>query len=72
MSDNFSDEISFFGLLTMVFVVLKLCHAIDWKWFWVLSPIIIPSVAILVVVIVATFVVVVSKLLTLVARLFKK
>jgi uncharacterized membrane protein YhaH (DUF805 family) len=25
-------------LLTVVFVVLKLMHAINWSWWWVLSP----------------------------------
>lgn len=27
------------GLLTVAFVVLKLCKVIDWSWWWVLSPI---------------------------------
>ena len=27
------------GILTIVFVVLKLCHVITWSWIWVLSPI---------------------------------
>lgn len=25
-------------ILTIVFVVLKLCGVIDWSWWWVLSP----------------------------------
>lgn len=25
--------------LTIVFIVLKLCHVIGWSWVWVLSPI---------------------------------
>lgn len=25
-------------VLTIVFIVLKLCHVIDWSWIWVLSP----------------------------------
>lgn len=29
---------SVFGLLGVVFVVLKLCGVIDWSWLWVLSP----------------------------------
>ena len=33
--------IGFFGLLTIAFIVLKLCNVITWSWFWVLSPIII-------------------------------
>ena len=30
--------ISFCGLLTIAFVVLKLCGVIDWGWVWVLAP----------------------------------
>lgn len=30
--------IGFGGLLTIAFIVLKLCHVIDWSWLWVLSP----------------------------------
>ena len=30
--------IGFTGLLTIVFIVLKLCHVISWSWLWVLSP----------------------------------
>jgi hypothetical protein len=26
------------GVLTIIFVVLKLCGLIDWSWVWVLSP----------------------------------
>ena len=31
--------IGFCGLLTIVFIVLKLCGVIAWSWLWVLSPI---------------------------------
>lgn len=30
--------ISFPELLTLVFIVLKLCHVITWSWLWILSP----------------------------------
>jgi len=30
--------IGFTGLLTIVFVTLKLTNYIDWSWWWVLSP----------------------------------
>ena len=30
--------ISFFGVLTIVFIVLKLLNKITWSWLWVLSP----------------------------------
>lgn len=29
----------FIGLLTLVFITLKLCGVLDWSWVWVLSPI---------------------------------
>lgn len=31
--------IGFAGVLTIVFIVLKLCKVINWSWIWVLSPI---------------------------------
>ena len=36
-------------LLTIVFVVLKLCKVIDWSWWWVFSPIWIPFAIIIVI-----------------------
>lgn len=36
---NKTGGIGFFGLLTIVFIILKLCKVIDWSWWWVLSPI---------------------------------
>lgn len=33
-----SSGIGFTGLLTIVFIVLKLCGIITWSWWWVLSP----------------------------------
>ena len=42
MSENKSSSggIGFFGLLTILFIGLKLTNYIDWSWWWVLSPII--------------------------------
>ena len=37
----------FCGLLTILFIGLKLTHYIDWSWWWVLSPLWIPSAFIL-------------------------
>ena len=41
MSNNNSTNggMGFASLLTIVFIVLKLCKVIDWSWLWVLSPI---------------------------------
>ena len=30
--------VGFCGLLTIAFIVLKLCGVITWSWLWVLSP----------------------------------
>ena len=30
--------VGFVGLLTIAFIVLKLCKVIGWSWLWVLSP----------------------------------
>lgn len=37
-SNNSSSGIGFAGLLTVAFVVLKLCNVITWSWTWVLAP----------------------------------
>lgn len=39
--------ISFIGLLTVLFIGLKLGGAITWSWFWVLSPIFLPMLILL-------------------------
>ena len=39
-----SKGIGFTGVLTIAFVVLKLCGVIKWSWLWVLSPIWISAV----------------------------
>jgi hypothetical protein len=41
-NNSSSGGIGFCGLLTIVFIVLKLTHYIDWSWMWILSPIWIP------------------------------
>jgi hypothetical protein len=47
---NSSGGIGFFGLLTIVFITLKLTGYIAWSWFWALSPIIIPLIIVLAIV----------------------
>lgn len=37
-NNNSSSGIGFIGLLTVAFIVLKLCNVINWSWVWVLSP----------------------------------
>ena len=37
-----SGGLNFYHVLTVAFIVLKLCGVIDWSWLWVLSPLWIP------------------------------
>lgn len=48
-NNSSSGGVGFMGLLTIVFIILKLCEVISWSWWWVLSPVLI-STAILFVV----------------------
>lgn len=48
--------IGFCGLLTIAFIVLKLCHVIEWSWWWVLSPILIPIVLALILLLIAAII----------------
>lgn len=36
---EYTGGIGFCGLLTIVFIVLKLIGIIDWSWIWVFAPI---------------------------------
>lgn len=41
MSENntsYNGGIGFLGLLTVLFIGLKLTHFITWSWWWVLAP----------------------------------
>ncbi len=44
-----SGGISFIGLLTIVFIVLKLTGVIKWSWLWVIAPAWIPLVIYLII-----------------------
>lgn len=52
-NDYSSGGIGFFGLLTIVFITLKLIGAIDWSWIWVLSPLWCPIVLVIAILIIA-------------------
>ena len=55
-SSSASGGVGLFGLLTVAFVVLKLCGVITWSWFWVLSPMIF-SVGLVLLFIVVAFII---------------
>ena len=37
-SSSSSSGIGFFGLLTILFITLKLTNVIAWSWWWVTAP----------------------------------
>lgn len=37
--NNKNNSLGFISILTLIFIVLKLCKIINWSWIWVLSPI---------------------------------
>jgi hypothetical protein len=52
-----SGGISFAGLLTVLFIALKLTGVIAWSWWWVLSPLWIGAALVLLVLLVGAIVV---------------
>ena len=50
--NSVSGGISFLGLLTIVFIVLKLTGYINWSWFWVLSPMIFSFILVILIVLI--------------------
>lgn len=55
-NNNTRGGIGFCGLLTVAFVVLKLCNVITWSWVWVLAPLWISLALSVIIVLIAYFV----------------
>lgn len=53
---NKSDGIGFVGMLTIVFITLKLLGVISWSWVWVLAPIWIKIIFVILVIMVIAIV----------------
>jgi hypothetical protein len=64
MSENntTSGGVGFTGLLTIVFITLKLLGVIDWSWAWVLSPIWITAILVVLVLVVTLVVFIVKEM----------
>jgi len=63
-----SSGISFLGLLTIVFITLKLCNIIVWSWWLVLSPIWIPIALVLIVLVVFGILVCVTAIVDIIMK----
>lgn len=67
-SSDYSVEgggVGLLGLLTLVFITLKLTGNIDWSWWWILSPIWIPVALVLLILLIVILVVCVATLLNI-------
>jgi hypothetical protein len=53
MSDKESNGLGFTTILFLIFMTLKLAGFINWSWWWVTSPIWIPFISVMVLVIIA-------------------
>lgn len=54
-SKSTNNGIGFCGLLTLIFLTLKLIGIISWSWVWVLSPIWIPTTLVVLLIVVLIF-----------------
>ena len=45
-------EFGFAALLTIIFIVLKICGVITWKWVWIFAPLWISAILVLICIIV--------------------
>ena len=54
-----SDGIGFAGLLTILFIALKLTGVIAWSWWWVLAPLWIGAAFVIVVLIIVLIIAVI-------------
>lgn len=61
MSSSSTKGVGFLGLLTLLFIALKLTSVIAWSWLWVLAPFWIPLALAVVVLIGALIVQAVTK-----------
>lgn len=61
-SSSSSSGIGFFGLLSIVFIVLKLMNVITWSWWWVLSPIWMPTTLVILIIVVVAGVMTIKEL----------
>lgn len=48
-SSSSSSGVGFAGMLTILFIGLKLGKVIDWSWWWVLSPLWISTILVVVI-----------------------
>lgn len=63
MTQQSNSGIGFFGLLCIVFIVLKLTNYIAWSWIWVLAPLWMPLLLALTIVVIVILAIIVRKII---------
>lgn len=58
-----SGGIGFCGLLTILFIALKLTGNITWSWLWILSPIWIPAIIVVAIMLIVLIIYVIWKVI---------
>jgi len=67
-----SSGIGFCGLLTILFIALKLLGKISWSWWWVLSPIWIPILIVLIIILIGIIAIAIGALFKQIRRKYGK
>jgi uncharacterized protein (DUF983 family) len=60
--DGLEATFPIFSILGIVFIILKLCHVIDWGWMWVLAPFWAPFAVVFCIAIIFLFVAIIAKI----------
>lgn len=61
LNNSYKGNVSFWGLLTILFVGLKLTSYINWSWWWVISPLLIQFGLIVAVVLITMVITIIYK-----------
>ncbi len=59
-----NSSIGFCGLLAILFIAFKLAGVVAWSWWWVLSPVWIPALIALGIIVVLLLVIVIAKIIS--------
>ena len=66
MTDNQKTNVTvafnFSFMLGLAFIILKLCHVIEWAWIWVLAPFWVPFILIALIFFIITVIILLASL----------
>ena len=59
---NVTVSFNFSFMLGLAFIILKLCHVIEWAWIWVLAPFWVPFILIALIFFIITVIILLASL----------